>query len=642
VKWASGLPMGRAPRRRGRGPTPSGRQPPRLAATLPAATHRHISTARMKRYQHGPDNRSVFPTSLGRAGTAEGHDEITAQPGPAPAGRPVEQHAPSWAAPLSVRPFRLLWSSALASNIGVWMESVMAGFVMARLTHVPSLVAALPLATSLPGVIFALPAGSVSDAADRRLVLLSAKALFFLCTLGLALLALAGGLSPFALLVFAMALGTVATFSSPAWWATMGDLVPERLLSRALSLDGFQWNIGQIVGPVVGGFLLATVGAGAMFAVAAALMTAVVGFLLIWRGRHRSRLSTPGEGASEKILGAVTAGARYLANAPALQVTCCRAFLFVLPAGALSALLPLFAARDLHVGAEGYGLLLAAMGAGSVAGALVLPNLSDRLHLDRMLIIASVTFCLCTLLLVALPDHVVAGFALAGAGAAWLVGVTTLNLAARKAVPSWVVSRALGAYLMVFQASIVVGALVWGGVADGIGVRWTLVVASAMFVPGLLVIRWLGLPVVDRGEMEVVPRPHPDVAVEPETDDGPVMVIADYVVANEDQERFIELLEEVRVVRRRIGASRWGLFEDATTPGHFVESFVVPSWGDYLRQRSRYTTADLRALDAATALDTSRHGPTVRYFVHPESAFSYRRRARWRRLRSAGYPRIPG
>ena len=83
----------------------------------------------------------------------------------------------------------------MASNVGVWMESVMAGYVMARLTDVPSLVAAVPLATSLPGVVFALPAGAVADAADRRLVLLSAKALFFAGTMGLAVLAAIGLLS---------------------------------------------------------------------------------------------------------------------------------------------------------------------------------------------------------------------------------------------------------------------------------------------------------------------------------------------------------------------------------------------------------------------------------------------------------------
>ena len=355
-------------------------------------------------------------------------------------------------------------------------------------------------------------------------------------------------------------LGTVATFSSPAWWATLGDLVPERLLSRALSLDGLQWNIGQIIGPILGGFLLATIGAGGMFAVAGGLMTSVVGFLLVWRGRHRSRLSTPGAGAAERMLGAIAGAARYLANAPALQVACWRTFLFVFPAGALSALLPLFASREMGVGAEGYGFLLAAVGAGSVAGVFVIPRLRDRFHLDGMLAAAGFTFGGCTVLLVMFHKHLVAALALAGTGGAWLVGVTALNLGAREAVPSWVVSRALGAYLMVFQASIVIGALLWGGIADAIGVKYTLLVAAATFAPGLLLTRWLGLPVVDRRDMRVVPRPHPDVAVEPEAEDGPVMILVEYQIVPERQEQYIEVMEELRVVRRRIGASLLGPF----------------------------------------------------------------------------------
>jgi len=509
----------------------------------------------------------------------------------------------------------------------------MAGFVMARLTSVPSLVAAMPLAASLPGVIFALPAGGVSDATDRRLVLLSAKTLFFLGMAGLAVVTALGGLSPFALLVFTAMLGTAGAFSAPAWWATLGDLVPERLLSRSLGLDGLQWNIGQIVGPVLGGFLLASITAGGMFAVAAALTTAVVVFLFIWRGRSRFRLSTPGEAAAERMLGAIGAGARYLANAPALQVTCWRTVLFVFPACALADLLPLVGSRYLHAGPEGYGLLLSAIGAGSVVGALALPRLKDSVHLDKMLASSSFMYGGCMVLLVLTHNDLVAAVALAGSGGAWLIGVTTLNLGAREAVPAWVVSRALGAYLMVFQASIVLGSLIWGGIADAIGVKWSLLAAAATFVPGLLTVRWLGLPVVESGEMKVVPRAHPDVAVEPEAEDGPVMIVVDYKVSPENEEAFIEVMEELRVARRRTGASRWGVFEDVGERGRFVETFVVPSWGEYLVQRARYTAADQRALDASRGLTEGEDGPTVRYFIHPESAFSYRRRARWRRLR---------
>ncbi len=537
------------------------------------------------------------------------------------------------ASPLGVRSFRWLFSAALVSNTGVWMEAVMAGFVMARLTHVPSLVAALPVAGSLPGILFALASGAVSDSVDRRLVLLATKTLFFVCTAGLAFLGLAHSLSPLGLLAFTAMLGTVGTFAAPAWWKTVGELVPERLLGRALVLDALQWNIGQIVGPVLGGALLATIGAGGMFGIAAVFMSAIVGFLLVWRGRQRSRLSTPGQGAAERIAGAVAAGARYLGNAPALQVTCWRTVLFVLPAGALTALLPLLAARYLGVGPIGYGLLLAAVGAGSVVGALFVPRLHERVHIDAVLGGSTVAWIAGLAALGLVRDRLLVAAALGVTGAAWLAAMTALNMSAQRSVPEWVRSRALGAYLMVFQVSIFLGGLLWGGVADAIGVQPTLLVAAASLVPGLASIRWLHLPVVDRQDLHVVARPMPEVAVEREEDEGPVMILVDYEIDPDDGEAFIEAMEELRVVRRRTGATRWGVFEDASRPGRFVETFVVASWGSYLLQRNRYTEADLRVLHAAFALQRGTGDPRVTYFIHPDSAIAYRRRARWRRLR---------
>lgn len=535
--------------------------------------------------------------------------------------------------PLSIRSFRWLWSTALVANVGVWLESIMAGFVMAQMTSVPSLVAALPVAFGLPGVLLALPSGATADSVDRRLVLLWAKALFFAALAGLAALTAVGGLSPFALLVFTVLLGVLSAFSSPAWWATLRDLVPERLLPAAISLDGLEWNVGQIAGPLLGGVLLDKVGAGAMFAVAAALMAGLVAFLFVWRGRQAARLSTPGAGATERMTGAVAAGLRYLANAPALQVACWRTILFILPAGALPALLPLVAARELHLGAVGYGLLLACVGVGSVGAAVVLYRAGNHLHLDAMLGSAALVSSAATVLLVVFRDRYLSALFLAVTGAAWLVSVTALNLGVQQAVPKWILSRALGVYLAVYQASIVVGALLWGGLADGVGVRNALIVAGAALLPGVVLIRWLGLPVVARSDMQVVPRPLPDMVSEPEDEDGPVLIVVTYVVDVDDRDQFVEAMEELRVVRRRTGATRWSLFEDANRPGRFIESFVTASWAAYLMQRNRYTKADLRVLGAAFALHTLPEPPEIAYYVHPDSALAYRRLARWRRLR---------
>jgi MFS family permease len=553
---------------------------------------------------------------------------------PVPAeAAPAEVPRPGPTSPLKVRAFRWLFATALVSNIGVWIWGVMGGYVMAQLTHVPSLVAALPVALALPGVIFALPAGAVADVTDLRLVVLTAKFLYLLGMVALALLAFGGALSPFALIVFAAWLGTVGTFSSPAYWSTIHQLVPERLLSRAFSLDGLQWNIGQVIGPVLGGALLAALGPGGMFAISSGLIATIVAFLYIWRGRQRTRLTTPGEGSAEAVVGAVAAGLRYLGNAPVLQVICWRTVLFVLPSGALTSLLPLLGSRVLDLSSVGYGLLLAAVGAGSVSAALVLPRLYERFPLDPMLAVASIISACSTVLLALVNHRAVAALALAIFGATWLVSVTTLNLSVQQAVPRWILSRALGAYLMVFQASIVFGGLLWGAVADVVGVRTTLLIAAGCLLGGVLLTNRLHLPSVDRRDLQVVPRPHPELVSEPEEEDGPVMIMVDFQTDPEKHEAFIEAMEELRVVRRRAGATRWSVFEDAERPGRFLESFVTRSWGGYLRQRSRYTTADLRILNAVRALDHTGNGPKVSYFLHPESVLAYRRRARWRRLR---------
>jgi MFS family permease len=534
-----------------------------------------------------------------------------------------------------------MWSTALVASVGMWMESVMAGFVMARLTHVPSLVAALPVAVALPGIIFALPSGAVGDAADRRLVLLLAKTGSWLGVIGLALLAATGGLSPLSLLVFMAMLGTAGTFSAPAWWATLSEIVPERLLPRTLSLDGLQFNLGQVLGPVVGGVLLASIGAGGMFAVAAALVTGLVVFLFVWKCRHGRGFSARGDGSTEGATGALGLGWRYLRHAPALQVTCWRTFLFVLPASALSALLPLLASRGLGVGAVGYGLLLSAVGVGSVIGALAMPKLHERFDLGAILAAVSVFWVACTAVLVFAHERIVAGIALAGTGGAWLIAFTALNLSAQRAVPRWVLSRALGVYLVVFQTSIFLGGLLWGGVADMVGVRLALLVACGAVLPGVLVIRVFGLPVVDRQDMQVVARSNPDLMVELAAKSGPVVILVDYQVGPEDREEFVVTMEQLSLVRRRAGAARWSLLEDARRPGRFLESFVVPSWAGYLLQRTRYTALDLRTFDAVTAFNSSGE-PDVSYFLRPQPLLTHRRRVRSRRFRGFGVQALLG
>ena len=105
----------------------------------------------------------------------------------------------------------------------------------------------------------------------------------------------------------------------------------------ALSLDSFQWNIGQVVGPVLGGAVLRGAGTTVFFGLPAAVIVPLVGFLLFWRGRDDLRLSTPGASAAESLMGAISSGWRYFSNTPGLRAIAARTALYVTPATALGA-----------------------------------------------------------------------------------------------------------------------------------------------------------------------------------------------------------------------------------------------------------------------------------------------------------------
>ena len=120
--------------------------------------------------------------------------------------------------------------------------------------------------------------------------------------------------------------------SSPSWWTTIGSLIPPELVPVAFSLDSFQWNIGQVVGPVLGGAVLRGAGTVVFFALCGALMIPLISFLLLWRGRDDLRLSTPGGSAAESLLGAISSGWRYFSNTPGLRAVAARTALYVTPA----------------------------------------------------------------------------------------------------------------------------------------------------------------------------------------------------------------------------------------------------------------------------------------------------------------------
>jgi MFS family permease len=520
---------------------------------------------------------------------------------------------PSALAPLRSPVFRALWIAALVSNIGTWMQSVGAVWQVGNQSGSAALVALVQTAVSLPIVLLALPAGAAADVVDRRRLLLLTQTWMLVSAAVLAL-------------TFLLGLGNAA--NAPAWQATIPELVGGRLLAPAVALNSAGFNIGRAIGPALGGLVVAAAGPAAVFGLNALSYLGVLAVLWRWRRPPQDKL-----GAGEQMLGAIGAGIRYVRFAPLLRAVLLRTALFILPASALWALLPVVARGALGLDATGFGLLLGALGIGSVAGAVVLPRLRRAVPIDRRVVAATCLYALATVVLAVVGSALVVGLAMVAAGMAWLAILTSFNVATQTAVPRWVRARGLAVYLLVFQGGLAVGSALWGVVAGRVGERTALLAAAASFGLGLLAaLRWRLQGI---GALDLTPsvRPEPVTVLDPEPDDGPVLVLVRYRVDLARAEEFASAMRAMRRVRRRDGAYRWGLFEDVADPSCFVETYVVRSWAEHLRQHERFTAEDLAVRERVRSFHIGDDPPAVSHFIHPDAAMTQRRWVRWTRRR---------
>ncbi|MGC1214983.1 MAG: MFS transporter, partial [Micromonospora sp.] len=267
----------------------------------------------------------------------------------APVTPTVDLPASAWA-PLRVAAFRSLWLAVLASNIGTWMQTVGAQWLLVDQPNAATLVSLVQTASMLPVLLLALPAGALADTFDRRRLLIAVQA--FLAAVGVLLAALTavGRMPPALLLTLTFALGVGQALTLPAWQAVIPELVPRAQLVSAAALGSISVNLARSVGPAVAGVLVAQAGVAVVFAVNAASFAIFAFALFRWRPDRPESEPEP-----ERFTAALRAGGRYVRHSPVVRRILLRAALFVVPGSALWALLPLVASHRLGLGAGGYG-----------------------------------------------------------------------------------------------------------------------------------------------------------------------------------------------------------------------------------------------------------------------------------------------
>jgi MFS family permease len=491
------------------------------------------------------------------------------------------------------------------------MHNVGADWLMTTLAPSPWMVALMQTAENAPLFLLALPAGALADIVDKRRLLLYTQGWMLLSAVSLAVLTLLGLTTPWVLLILIFCLGLGSALNAPAWQAIIPELVPRSELPAAVSLNSVSFNIARAVGPALGGFVVAAVGSWAVFLLNSLSFVGVIIVLYRWKREDVESISP-----TERIVGAMKAGLRYVRHDPGLQAVLVRTGVYVSCASALWAMMPLVARKQLGLSAGGYGILLGSLGAGAILAAVLLPSLRRRFSVNMLVGASTVAFAVATAALATIRIVPVLCLAMIFGGIAWMALMSSTNIIVQTIVPSWVRARVLSAYMLVFFGSMALGSAFWGVIATHLGIPETLLIAAGALIAGLGAAYFFPLRMGE--ELDLEPSlhwPDPVYINEPHPSDGPVLVTIEYQIDPARADDFVAAMREVKRIMRRDGAVRWGLFADPGRPTQYLETFLVESWAEHLRQHARVTMEDRIVQDLARSFHAGSEEPVVTHLI---------------------------
>jgi MFS family permease len=510
-------------------------------------------------------------------------------------------------APLQIRRFRALWAASVFSNIGSFLQVAAAAWLMLELTGSATWVGLITASTTLPFLALALIAGAVADLIDRVRVLLAAQIVMGAAAGAMAAITFLGQATPERLLGLGLLMGVAGAFNLPAWQAMVPDLVPREMVASAVALNSVAFNVARAVGPVLGGLIVATLGAGYGFSLNAVSYLAVIVVLvvlLIRGGPPPLRDQTP-------LTTAIALGIRYARYTRPFRRMLVLGSLFAITSSVVQTVLPNHTAA-LGGGSLAYGLLLGTMGVGAIVAAFTRRLVVEGLG-RRSVPVTMTAFGLAGIGVGLAPSPLVAGLFLFLAGTCWVWTLTTLNTTAQLLSPAWVRGRTMSIYTLAFIGVYPLGSILSGAIADGIGTAGAYVVLSAAGIALGLASPRAELP----GLAEIVP---PEFTIERRATHaatmagGPVMVLNSWEIDEGDFDRFIAVMNQLRLVRLRTGAYRWRLYRDASDPHLLTEVFLNRTWEEHLHQHTRIDDVSVETIRRARAFDR-RGEPVTRHLV---------------------------
>ncbi len=521
------------------------------------------------------------------------------------------QNTSVWLA-LRNRVFTGLWTVSVISGCCIAAHDTAATWLMNELGASPFLLSLMATSASLPFFLLTLPAGAFADLTNRRtlfvvsyLWLAAAAGLLAICTW-------LKVVSPWLILTTVFLLGVGFAINAPVWASVIPDIVRRRELASAVTLGGVQMNLAGIIGPAIGGFLLSFIGPGTLFFFnSVAFLIAAGTIARRYRDRRRPAVHL------ENFLESFATVARYIRYTQGMQVIAARNAIFAFFISVVPALVPVIAFHRLNLRASELGIVFTGLGVGSLLGAtVVLPYSRARASPNALTIFAGMILVVVYLLLELVRDGRVFPLVAVLAGMSWAVSATELWVAGQRAMPAWARGRMNAVHMMVSQGGVALGGVIWGWSANSLGIDRTLLGGTVLLFASLLLALPLSINFAQQLQLEPAPlRAQHDFPAEPALHEGPVAVTIEFNIPPENREKFLEIIEKVRLIFLRNGAFSYRVDENLETPGRFRTEMYVSSWAEHLRQHARITREENDLFTSMWALHVDGVEPLVRHYV---------------------------
>ena len=381
-----------------------------------------------------------------------------------------------------------MWTGALVSNIGTWMESVALGYYVADTTGKASSAAVVAAAGFIPGALVGPIGAAMADRLRRRRVLVIGSILSSVIAAGIALWVATGNARPGGLAAVAFLAGSVSMFTFPSFQTTLPTLVPRDQLVAAVGLSNAQWNIGRVIGPALAALAI-SIGDIQLALWCNALSYLAVGVAVMLVPFHQP----PGE--KRAIFGALADGIRFARATPAMRSMLVVMIATIGIASPFIAFVPLMATEVFGGESGATSLLVAAQGVGAVAAAFTLGSVTTRWGLPRVMLAAVTALCPALVLYGVAPSLWLSAIAIAILGLSYGYSFTSFMGVAQQSAPDEMRGRVLAVNAFVLGILFPAGALLQGELADRVGLRW-ITVAS-----GVLLLAVLGVTQLKRGSV---------------------------------------------------------------------------------------------------------------------------------------------